>query len=143
MEFYWDGTRWRSHLIIQTLDVEPTTMFTGISDSKNPMARLVLPYVGTYTIYALSMFLGIYVATTNDGSKNWTFAAVTVPSATGVGAGMTTAADSASTHTFHVMAVNAVLNATDVYLSLATTKVSTPGNLIVTGASLAYQLIAT
>jgi hypothetical protein len=143
-DWKYDGTRWRSvQTFISSFQMTDTVMFSGISATVNPIGRLLLPYKGTYTIWALVVDLGTFVSTTNDGTKNWTFAFATVPSGNAVGAGLTTASDTASTHTYHEMAINALLTGTDVYLSVTATKVSTPGNLIVTGGKLVYQLVAT
>lgn len=141
--FKYDGTRWRTvETFIQALHMIDAVVFSGLSASLTSCARLVIPYKGTYTIYLIAMFLHTLVLTTNDGTRNWTFALTSQPGGGGLGSGVTTASDTASTHTYHEMAVGAVVTSTDVYLNLATTKVSTPGNLFAEG-SVAYQIIAT
>lgn len=144
-EWKYDGTRWRSvQTYISPMHLKDSTVFTGDSVSTGPFGRWSLPFNGsTYTVYVIAIEITTIVLTTNDATNRWTFAWVTVPSSTAVGAGVTTASDTHTTHTYHSMTVGAVLTSTDEYLSVASTKVNSPGNLIVDGVNVLYQLVTT
>lgn len=133
----YDGTRWvcmcPHELVIQTKDA---VAYTGISATTDPIARILVPYKGTYGLYMERWEFVSIVVTTNDGTKFWglrLYWNTTGGSATNLATGVTTAADTPTNHVWHSEALGSVLDSTAVYLGVSATKTSTPGNLFTSG----------
>lgn len=139
MEFFWDGTQWRSSQIFEAVPQLIVLMSTGYTANANPAIRYGF-WQPTYNIFLIYMRAETYVFTTNDGTKYWTLDLVKGSDGTTVVGTVTTSADTADTATNHLATINAA--STEQSLSLKLTKTSTAGNLIM-WPHIGYQLIAT
>lgn len=144
LEFYWDGTRWVTTQLFSTplvLRDDPSFPYTATA---TPLlscrdGRLNGMFITTWRVDTT-------VATTNEATKYWTGQLVSYTAAdapTNVGSSFSTATDGVSTHVLHSVTVDAVLAATEFLLAVTFTKVSTPGGLYPSGATVDYRLIAT
>lgn len=137
--FYYDGTRWLCtcphELVVMTKEA---VVFAGLSTTLDPIARTSVPWKGTLGIWLVAWDVATIVVSTNDGSKYWTLrlgSTVTAGTNTDLGSGISTAADTHTTHAWHTEAIGAVLDANAVYMDINAIKVSTPGNLFTSGPS--------
>lgn len=140
--YFYDGTRWLTATEFRIAGVGPD--LSGTSSSTPNLGRAVIP--SSVDIYVTTIDISTFIATTNDGTKYWTFTFskvdVTNGSAVSLGS-FTTAADTASNWTHHQVAVNAVVaTATYFVLTGAGAKTSTPG-LPSWAITYGYRLIAT
>ncbi len=144
-EFKYDGTRWRSMETLHlTMPVVDAAMSSGITVDTSNICRLVIPWRSTYGFYALTLHAHTIVLTTNNGTNFWTATFYQVGSAGTVttSSTFTTAADTVTTHTYHALALNAVVSSTDVYFQMGVAKTLSPGAIFIDGI-ITGQLIAT
>jgi hypothetical protein len=142
-EFWYDGTRWRStttYMISATAPDFTTGSTIQPTSANNALARCAISG-GAFAVYVMSFWAGTYVVTTNNGSNYWTFGLTANPSSTALGS-VSTAADSADTHTPHAATINAVVAATDADMVIVSTKTGSPGNCY-WGFNITFQRIAT
>jgi hypothetical protein len=140
IQFYYDGTRWLSHLLATPF---PAVINTG---GQVFTSQLCTPSFD-YDIYVEKVILTTYVATTNSGVSYWSFAAYksdTAAAATQIGSTVNTSADSANTRLRKTITVGAILGGSATYplLYVTNTKTGTPGNVDFTPV-LVYRLIGT
>lgn len=145
LEFYWDGTQWVTMQIF-TLPFANLDLAVNAGDttSDTNLARVTVPYKGTFTMWLIRFDMTTFVGTTNDGTKYWT---VNLKWGTAAGsfttlASFNTSADTASNYTFHTAAVGAVVDTTAMAFSINVIKTSTPGLLLGWGCAF-YRLIST
>lgn len=132
---YYDGTRWLSvEEYSQDVPFTDASQFTGLSASTNTIARGVVPPLANGA-WLTRYHVGTFVATTNNGTNNWT-----VTPTWGTDAGsftnfttFSTSADTADRYTPHAVTLGSVLDSTARVFRVNCTKTLSPGNLIILG----------
>lgn len=132
--YQYDGTRWLCACPHEAqLNPRDDISYSGISATVSVVARCLIPWKGTYSVWCESLEVITDVVTTSSGTQYWTIAySSQTASATSLGS-FDTKTDTHDVHTQHVVAVNALLNTSDVYVMAGATKTLTPGNLFFSG----------
>lgn len=145
-EFFYDGTRWRTVQTFELAFAPDPGINTGTTNAADNVSRAGIPWKGTYNLWLLRMEYFAFVATTNDGSNNWTIKLNSAPpndsGDTQIGSTVNTSADSPDNYLNKAITIGAATAGTEGILKLRVDKVSSPGAIKVNG-TLYYQVIAT
>lgn len=140
LEYYYDGTRW----LTTTLYRESFSVGNNFNSfAASAAVGRMSPWHTTYDLWLVNLYTSYFVATTNDGTHNWTmtFAKADATNASTTIVTFTTNADAANTFLTRETAIGALfVPATYKHLRLDATKNNTPGNLTI-AAALSYRLV--
>jgi len=137
LEFYWDGTRWLS----TTLYELPLVWGVNESGQTNKTSAIA----NDLAAYLVDAFVTWYVATTNDGSKYWTFQFFSTAGSntdTNRGSAISTAAGSASVYTSSTVAIGVALTTASIKVGVSNIPTGAVGN-VYWGPMIRYRKIAT
>lgn len=138
--YFYDGTRWLSEELFteQFMMNFVGGLFTGAGSTRIQIAPV---WANTYDVWLVDWRFTTYVATTNNGSNNWTIAlSKTDGTSTTNIVTPTTSADAADNYVTHVSTIGALLGTANDMLALDVTKNSAPGGLYVS-AMVTYRLV--
>lgn len=145
MDFVYDGTRWRSVQVFDSIWAfeqmagTPNQTFGNPSASTGPFARNVL-WEPTYGVYLLDFRAVTAALSTNDASNFWTVSIFQDSNNSSIASFTTSGDGNAAALTNHLAAVNAASTEKGVYVNLA--KTGAPGSLYL-WPRLTYQIIGT
>lgn len=149
MEGYWDGTRWLSSTLytldlVGPFDGQTTAVQNGwpVASGNSPIniGRKSI-WHSDYALWLVNLYGDSFTSATNNGSNYWTLSISGAVTTTAYGS-INTSADTASTHTGHVAAINAAAGSTERAINTLLTKTGTPGTTFFP-ALLTYRLILT
>lgn len=135
---YYNGTRW---LTVNQYSMQMGNDTAFPPYSANGQYTYAAPWGGAFDLWLEKAYFMTSVATTNDGTKFWTVV-LEKDDGTDLGSSFNTAADTASTKTFHTVTINALLGTSTKWVQTNVTKTSTPGNLTMF-CQVAYRLVVT
>lgn len=136
LEFFWDGTRWKTTTLYSMQIAPIDTTFPATSGFSGRVSL----WSSDYEIWLISAYAVTYVSTTNNGSNYWVLSVIGAVTNTTYDSSLTTAADSAGTYTGHKVSLAQTAGSTERGINITWTKAGSPGG-IYAPTMITYRLI--